>query len=152
MKILYVLGISVFLIFGYGQATSASPQDEAEIRKLIEGTYVSNVRSGDGERYSSIFSKGALWMPPKSKDRSGQKDIAAGFSEMVREIRIEPVLIVDDIQGITPTLAYVVGKAQVLIRPKDGSSPKSIKLRMMWIMNKDSGKWMIARQIWNQKP
>ncbi len=151
MKLLYILCIPVFFTLGSGQV-SARSQDKTEIRKLIEEVYVSNVKSGDGKQYSSIFSDDALWMPPKSKDRREQIDIAAGFSDMVKEIRIEPVLTIDDIEVITSTVAYVVGKVDALIRPKDASNPESINLRMMWVMSKDSGTWMITRQIWNQKP
>ncbi|NOY71885.1 MAG: SgcJ/EcaC family oxidoreductase [Gammaproteobacteria bacterium] len=150
MKFLYVLSISVLLILG-GQV-NAGTQDKAEIQELIEKTYASNVKSGNGKWYASLFSKNAQWMPPKAQDRYGQTDIAFGFTDMVRDIKIEPTLVAEDIQIMTSTVAYVVGKAQVLIRPKDGSSPKNINLRMVWIMSKDSGKWMITRQIWNQKP
>ncbi len=150
MKFLYVLSIFMFLVFG-GQV-NAEIQDKVEIRKLIEETYASNVKSGNGKRYASLFSKKAQWMPPKAQDRHGPKDIVLGFTDMVRDIKIEPTLVAEDIQIITRDVAYVVGKAQVLIRQKNSSTPKNINLRMMWIMSKDSGKWMITRQIWNQKP
>lgn len=150
MKSLYVLSIFVLLVFG-GQV-NAGTQDKAEIRKLIEETYPSNVKSGNGERYASLFSKNAQWIPPKSQDRFGQTDIASGFTDMVRDIKIEPTIVAEEIKIVTSNFAYVVGKAQVLIRPKNGSNPtKNINLRMMWMISKDSGKWMITRQIWNQK-
>jgi len=151
MKLLYVLNISLLFVLGSGQV-NANAQDKMEIRNLIESVYASNVKAGNGKRYSNIYTDDALWMPPKAQDRHGQTDIEAGFRDMVKAINIEATLTAEDIQLITNNFAYVVGKARVLVRSKEGTDPKNINLRMMWIMNKHSGKWKIARQIWNQKP
>ena len=54
MKLIYILSLSILFALACGQV-SANDKDRLEIRKLIEQTYASNAKSGDGERYASIF-------------------------------------------------------------------------------------------------
>jgi len=140
----------VFITLGLQPALAAS-QDEAAIKMLIEKTYPINARSGNGDQYASMYTKDALWMPPKAPDRKGNSDIAKGFSDMVKNGYFDPTLKVMEINVINNDYAFVIGDAQVKITPLNGKKAKNVTLRVFWIMRKHSGQWKIHRQIWNPK-
>jgi len=140
----------ILISFSLPPAMAAS-QDETAIKTLIEKTYPINARSANGDQYASMYTKDALWMPPKAPDRKGNSDIAKGFSDMVKNGYFDPTLKVMEINVINNEYAFVIGDAQVKITPLNGKKAKNVTLRVFWIMRKHAGQWKIHRQIWNPK-
>lgn len=126
-------------------------RDKAQIRRLFEQVYADKVRAGDKDSYATMFTQDALWMPPGHADQRGKNAIAAAFGEQANAISIEPNLKAEEIE-VMGNFAYVVGTSVAGITPKDGSQPSQVKLRIVWLLQKDRGTWKIAREIWNAKP
>lgn len=155
---------AVFLLFGLtafaavaqkkpsaNMRTSNMPNDEKAIRNMLQAEYPGFVRSGDAEGYAAQFTKDALWMPPGENNRKGPEAIAASLSAEFDAVQLRPVITVQEL-SILGDHAYVVGRDELAIIPKDGSAESHVVYTVFWLLRKVNGHWRIARQIWNQKP
>ena len=128
-----------------------SPDQEA-IRKVFEEVYPENVRTKNLEGYGQMYTENALWMPPDAPDRCGISDIVEGFAGTVANQSIEPIFKAEEIEVTqTGTFGYVVGISDATIYPDNGE-PRQAKYKALWLMKKEGEKWLIDRQIWNNKP
>lgn len=127
-------------------------QDQQSIKKLIEETYPANVKASDGTGYANMFTKDALWMPPDAPDFRGVQEIADEITNRFQQFTITPTITAEEIEVITNNFAYVVGKANAVLYPKDRSESMDLNFRPVWLLRKENGTWKIARQIWNTKP
>ena len=126
--------------------------DQEEIRRVFEEVYPENVKTKNLEGYGEMYTENALWMPPDAPDRCGIPDIVEGFAGTVADQDIDPIFKADEIEVTqTGTVGYVVGISDATIYPHNGE-PKQAKYRALWLMKKEGGKWLINRQIWNNKP
>lgn len=128
-----------------------SNSDRDEIRKVFEVVYADNIRTKNLQGYGEMYTEDALWMAPNVSDRCGKEDIIEGFAESVANQDIDPVFTADEIQ-VMGDFGYVIGISIATIYPNDGSAPKEVKFRALWLMKKIQGSWKIDRQIWNSKP
>ncbi len=127
-------------------------QDVQSIKRLVEETYPANVKSSDGAQYASMFTEDALWMPPDAPDFRGTQEIEGEITNRFQQFTINPTVIAEEIEVVTSDFAYVVGKASVILQPKDGSESMNMAFRPVWLLRKEDSTWKIARQIWNVKP
>ena len=125
--------------------------DRDEIRRVFEEVYAENMRSKNLQGYGDMYTEDALWMAPNVIDRCGRAEIIEGFAEQIANQDIDPVFTADEIQ-VMGDFGYVIGTSIATIYPNDGSSPKQVKFRALWLMKKEQGNWKIDRQIWNNKP
>lgn len=128
-----------------------SNSDRDEIRKVFEEVYADNVRTKNLQGYGEMYTEDALWMAPNVSDRCGREDIIEGFAESVANQDIDPVFTADEIQ-VMGDFGYVIGISIATVYPNDGSVPKQVKFRALWLMKKVRQSWKIDRQIWNSKP
>lgn len=131
---------------------SSTAQDTQQIRQLLEETYPASVRSGDSAKYAGLYTEDALWMPPGAPDRQGRKGVVEGSTENFQKFDMDPTLKTDEIALVNSDMAYVLGKVEATISPKDGSDPMTVKMRVMWLLRREAGEWKIFRQLWNNKP
>ncbi len=125
--------------------------DREEIRRVFEDVYGENVRNKDLRGYGEMYTEDALWIPPDVQDRCGVEDIIEGFAHTVTNQDIDPIFSADEID-VMGDFGYVNGISIAKIFPHDGSEPKTVKFRALWLMKKVNGEWKIKRQIWNNKP
>ena len=125
--------------------------DRDEIRRVFEKVYAENVRTKHLRGYGEMYTQAALWMAPDVQDSCGVEDIIEGFAQQVANQDIDPIFTADEIDVMGPT-GYVIGISIAKIFPNDGSPPKTVKFRALWLMKKLNGEWKIDRQIWNNKP
>jgi uncharacterized protein (TIGR02246 family) len=125
--------------------------DQEKIRCVFEEVYPKNVRERNLSAYADMYTKEALWMAPGVPDRSGIEEIVKGFTEQIAQNDIDPIFTAEEIE-VMGDFGYVTGISVATIRPKDGSSSRSVKFRALWLMKKDQDVWKISHQIWNNKP
>lgn len=125
--------------------------DRDQIRRVFEEVYTDNVRTKNLQGYGEMYTEDALWMAPDVQDRCGVEDIIEGFAQTVANQDIDPIFTADEIE-VMGDFGYVIGISHAKIFPHDGSPPKTVKFRALWLMEKLNGKWKIDRQIWNNKP
>ena len=125
--------------------------DEKTIRNMLEAQYPGFVRTGDAKGYASQFTQDALWMPPGEKNRQGPAAIAQSLNEEFKTVQLRPAITVQEV-SILGDHAYVTGKDELAIMPKDGSAKAHVAYTVFWLLRKVDNQWRIARQIWNQKP
>ena len=125
--------------------------DQEKIRCVFEEVYPKNVRERNLSAYADMYTKEALWMAPGVPDRSGIEEIVKGFAEQIAQNDIDPIFTAEEIK-VMGDFGYVIGISLATIRPKDGSSSRSVKFRALWLMKKDQDVWKISHQIWNNKP
>jgi uncharacterized protein (TIGR02246 family) len=99
----------------------------------------------------TLFTKDAVWIPPGGPDKVGPKDIGEAFANQASAVNIDAVLTADEIK-VMGNFAYIIGTSVAKISPKDGSPTINARFRVLWLMQKEQGKWKIAREIWNTKP
>ncbi len=126
-------------------------KDRDEIRKVFEEVYAENVRTKNLQGYGEMYTENALWMAPNVADRCGREDIIEGFAATIANQDIDPIFTADEIE-VMGDFGYVIGISVATIYPNDGSPPKQVKFRALWLMKKEFGNWKIHRQIWNNKP
>ena len=125
--------------------------DQEKIRCVFEEVYPKNVRERNLSAYADMYTKEALWMAPGVPDRSGIEEIVKGFAEQIAQNDIDPIFTAEEIE-VMGDFGYVTGISVATIRPKDGSSSRSVKFRALWLMKKEQDVWKISHQIWNNKP
>lgn len=125
--------------------------DQEKIRCVFEEVYPKNVRERNLSAYADMYTKEALWMAPGVPDRSGIEEIVKGFTEQIAQNDIDPIFTAEEIE-VMGDFGYVTGISVATIRPKDGSSSRSVKFRALWLMKKEQDVWKISHQIWNNKP
>lgn len=131
--------------------TSNMSNDEKTIRNMLQREYPGFVRSGDAKGYASQFTNDALWMPPGVKNQKGPAAIAESLNDEFKTVRLRPVITVQEV-SIHGDHAYVIGKDELAIIPKDGSAESHVVYTVFWLLEKTDNQWQIACQIWNQKP
>ncbi|MBE9230411.1 SgcJ/EcaC family oxidoreductase [Cuspidothrix issatschenkoi LEGE 03284] len=132
-------------------AYKAGSKDADKIKMLFEKTYAMNLKTGDVNTYMTLFTKDAVWIPPGRPDKVGPKDIGEAFANQASAVNIDAVLTADEIK-VMGNFAYIIGTSVAKISPKDGSPTINARFRVLWLMQKEQGKWKIAREIWNTKP
>lgn len=127
-------------------------KDQRKIKRVFEKVYPRNVRNKDVEAFGKMYTKNALWMPPNDPDRFGIADIKEGFAQTVENQSIDPIFTAQQIKVTNKgNDGYVVGISNADIYPDNGE-PEKAKYRALWVMKKVDEKWLIDRQIWNNKP
>lgn len=139
--------------YSKSKVVAAKPRlkDADQIRKIFEEAYATNLKTGDVKTYMALFTKDAVWIPPGGLDKVGPKEIGEAFAQQASAVNIDAKLTADEIK-VTGNFAYLIGTSVAKISPKDGSPTINAKFRVLWLMQKEQGKWKISREIWNAKP
>lgn len=125
--------------------------DFDSIKSIFEEVYADNVRTKNLQGYGDMYTEDALWMAPNVPDRRGREEIVAGFARQIANQDIDPIFTADEIK-VMGDFGYAIGVSIATIYPHDGSTPKKVKFRALWLMKKVEDTWKIDRQIWNNKP
>ncbi len=126
-------------------------KDEEEIQRLFEEVLPSKVRAGDIPGYLSLLTEDIIWCPPNAVDRYGLDDVAEGYAAMLAVQSFDPTFTADEIK-IIGSFGYVLGRATIILYPKDGSPSTVAHSRELWLLRKEQGHWKMARMVWNLKP
>ncbi len=133
------------------EMSSGSAEDIAAITAIITERYPEFANSHDAAGYASMYSEDALWIPPSAPERVGREGIAtamqASFDKNVFDVQPHA----DEVEVIGD-FAYVIGTADGVLTPRDGSDPKPIQFRVFWLFQRGDDGWQIVRQIWNNAP
>ena len=126
--------------------------DANEILKEMCQKYQAAVNANDSQAYRKLFAADAIRVPPGSEPEYGPDEISKSeqkdYDVAKWTIQSTPLdaLRIDErwIYGIAQVDANTVAHA-------DGAT-NSFKATKTWLLHReDSGKWAIARQMWNLK-
>jgi uncharacterized protein (TIGR02246 family) len=120
--------------------------DIDSITKLIqELTTAYNAK--DAKRVVTLFSGGAVLMPPNASTVRGTESVEAyfvsRFAQGASDLMIEP----RDISGSGP-LAYASGDYSLKLAPPEGPEQRD-RGKFLWILRDFSGKWLLEYLIFS---
>jgi uncharacterized protein (TIGR02246 family) len=125
---------------------------EQSLRHVISD-YQRFVSAGDIQGYMNLFKDDVIWMPPNAQDRLCKSEVfkaeSAAFSKFKFNFEMTPI----EIRQLSDTWGMILCSSQGVMPPVGGGEGTKFHYRAMFITEKQSdGRWLIARQIWNQKP
>src|SRR5688572_9545994 len=115
--------------------------------------YAAAVNASDASAYAKLFAPDAIRIPPGSELEHGPEEIRkgeqAGYDEAELSIRSTPVDVVQVADEWIYALAHVEGEAVALV---DGSR-SAFRATKAWLLQRQpSGRWLLARHMWNMRP
>ena len=125
--------------------TDNSSEDVAQVKELLSETYANFVTTQNSEGFSSMYSGDVLVAHPKFEETSkeGIKNaIQAIFDKHTFKMKVHA-----DELAIYGDFAYVVGKIDEVVTPRDGSDSFPVRARILWLLRKEGSEWKIFRQI-----
>jgi uncharacterized protein (TIGR02246 family) len=130
-----VAGCSGPVVREFGKA------DVENIRKAFE-EFRAAYNAKDAEKVASMFSGGAVVMPPNASTTRGHQAIrdyfVGRFASGASDVVLEP----QDINGSFP-LAYASGDYSLVMAPPGATNPARDRGKFLWIFRETNGKWML---------
>ncbi len=126
--------------------------EDDSLRQVI-ANYHKYVSEGDIQGYMALFNKDAVWMPPNAQDRSGKPEIFKAESGAFAAFKFDFVMTPLEVRTLSDQWAIVSCNSQGTMAPRIGGAGIEFHYRVFFLLEKQvNGNWLIARQIWNQKP
>ncbi len=127
--------------------------NEEQSLKQVMLDYQRYVSAGDIQGYTNLFKDDVIWMPPNAQDRSGKSEVfkaeAGAFSKFKFVFEMVPI----EILQLSDTWGIILCSSKGVMTPKSGGEATNFRYRVLFLTEKQpDGRWLIARQIWNQKP
>ena len=127
---------------------------DIERERVVQTTEaeIDAVQRGDSERYLSLLSRDAVFMPPNEAPKSGDalRKWLCDFLERVsiRYTRFEhgQTIVRDDVAIHAYSCAWTA-------TPRQGGAPRAMAFKGMHVLKRQTdGSWMISLSIWNSDP
>ena len=126
--------------------------DANEVLKTMCDKYQAAVNANDSAAYRQLFAPDAIRIPPGSEPEQGADEIAKSEQKDYDVAKWTVQLTPLDALQIDDRWVYGIAHGNVnTIAYADGAT-KSFKTTKTWLFHKkDSGEWLIKRQMWNLK-
>ena len=126
--------------------------DAKKIFQEMCDKYQDAVNANDSQAYGKLFAADAIRIPPGSKPEHGVDEIAKSeqkdYDVAQWNVKLTPV----DALLIEEEWIYGIAHGEVRTVALADGATRSFETTKTWLFHKDdSGKWLIARQIWNLK-
>lgn len=129
----------------------STAEDAAAITAIVTERYPEYANSHDAAGYASMYSEDVLWIPPSAPERIGREDIQAAMEAQFDKFEFDVQPFADEVE-VMGDFAYIVGGAEGVMTPRDGSDPVPVHFRVFWLFQRGDNGWEITRQIWNKAP
>jgi uncharacterized protein (TIGR02246 family) len=126
--------------------------EEGALRQVI-AEYQQFVNAGDAQGYTTLFTDDVVWMPPNALDRIGRSEILdaqlGAFSKFKFKVELTPT----EVRALSKEWGLVLCTVRAVLSPRGEGHVVEMRLRELFLLARQTdGRWLIARQIWNQKP
>jgi ketosteroid isomerase-like protein len=92
-------------------------------------------------------------MPPNAQDRVGKSEVYKAEEGAFSKYKFDFEMIPTEVRQLSDTWGIVLCTSQGKMIPIGGGGGIDFRYRVVFLMEKElDGRWLIARQIWNQKP
>ena len=118
------------------------PTDEDAIRQLV-ATWLDASRAGDTDKVLSLMTDDVVFLTPGQPPMRGKAAFVASQSS-VKDFAIDARGEVQEIR-ILGDWAWMWTRLTVTMTPKDGGRPVERAGNTLSVLNKQAGRWMIAR-------
>lgn len=126
--------------------------DANEVFQKMCKKYEAAVNANDSAAYRQLFAPDAIRIPPQSKPEHGADEIAKSEQKDYDIAKWTVQLTPLDVLKIDERWIYGIARGNVKVVAHADGATKSFVTTKTWLFCKeDSGKWAIARQIWNLK-
>jgi uncharacterized protein (TIGR02246 family) len=127
--------------------------DEERALKQVIVDYQQFVNAGDAQGYTTLFTDDVVWMPPNAPDRQGKSEVfdaqVAAFSKFKFTVALTPT----EVRVLSKEWGLVLCSVRGVLTPREEGDVVEFRFRGVFVMERQpDGRWLIARQIWNQKP
>ncbi|MEZ5651270.1 MAG: nuclear transport factor 2 family protein [Burkholderiaceae bacterium] len=142
----------LFVLLGAAQVAQAGQSDDlAQIGDLLSVRYPAVVNAGDAPGYAGLFTEDGARIPPGRAVEGGRRAIAAAVEKLFKAITLDVALrvtelVVDGSLGFAS--ADVTGTRTVKASGEVGRQDA----RVIFVLQRAGGHWLIHRQIWNGGP
>jgi len=125
--------------------------EDPSLRQVIS-YYQRYVSVGYINGYMSLFKDDVVWMPPNAQDRFGKAEVfkaeAGAFDKFNFRFEMAPT----EVRRFSDMWTMVLCSSQGVMTPRGGGDGIEFRYRVLFLIEKQpDGRWLIARQIWNQK-
>ncbi len=124
-----------------------------EVVESLCQAYATAVNASDSDAYSKLFAQDAIRMPPGRSLEYGQEQIRAGeqadYDLAALEVRSTP----GDVLRVADDWIYAIAHIEGTATAHADGAKSSFRATKTWqLQRQPSGRWLIARQMWNLKP
>ena len=126
-------------------------KEKTNVSQLLTKRYPQVVMAHDSTGYAELYADDVLWAPPGAPDQMSKAGIKQGIQSLFDKFSFEVAISLQEID-ISADQALVIGNVAGRLTPRDGSLPRGIIFRILWLLRREEKEWRISRQIWNNKP
>lgn len=131
------------------EATDAD-RDSEEPVKNFRDRVVEAMRSGEPERYASLFAKDAVVMPRGGKPITGGDRIQEWAKRLFDAFQPHPDVAPMETRRFSDHWALDWGRYTSVYEPRRGGEPIHVDETYLWLFRKnEGGDWKLSRIIWN---
>jgi uncharacterized protein (TIGR02246 family) len=126
--------------------------DDEALRELIRD-YQKFINTGDTQKYSALYTDDAIWMPPNSPNRIGRTEIfktqSATFTKFTTNTELTPT----EVRLLSDQWGLVLCSSRGRVTPRGEGNTVEFAYSIVFLMARQPNRsWLIAYQMWNQKP
>ena len=126
--------------------------DDKALRELIRD-YQKSINTGDAQKYSALYTDDAIWMPPNAPDRIGRAEILKMQSAIFAKFATHTELTPTEVRLLSDQWGLVLCSSRGTMTPRGGGNAVEFAFSIVFLTARQpDGSWLVARQIWNQKP
>lgn len=131
-------------------ASTDTNQDSEEPVRKFRDRVVEAMRSGDPERYASLFAEDAVVMPRDGKPITGADRIQEWAKGLFDAFEPHPNVAPMETRRFSERWALDWGRYKSVYEPRGGGEPVHVDETYLWLFRKnDRGDWKLSRIIWN---
>ena len=125
--------------------------DRQQVFALTEAE-VTAIEAGETDRYLSLLSDDAVFMPPNVATKTGD-DLRQWLRDFLKRVTIKYVDFAHGDTLIREDLACHAYTCRWTATPKSGGPPTLMSFKGMHVLRRQpGGSWKISRSIWNTDP
>lgn len=126
---------------------------ENDIKKNIEETlhtYENALNASSTEQVLPLYTKNGIFMPQGAPSAEGQEQLKGGYDFVFKMLQLNVKFRIDEITVINENyaIARTMSKGTQLIRAENKTTPE--ENRELFVLEKEDGKWKIARYMFNK--
>ena len=151
--LIIVLALVLFssIMVAAQDSSDDNAEDVAAITAIITEQYPEYANSHDAAGYASMYSEDARWIPPSGPERVGRDGIEAAMQASFDKFEFDVHPFAEEV-AVMGDFAYIIGGAEGVMTPRDGSAVVPVNFRVFWLFQNGDNGWEIIRQIWNKAP
>jgi len=135
------------------QSTEKKTTMKSDIKKNIEETlyaYENALNASSTEQVLPLYTKNGIFMPQGAPSAAGQEQLKGAYDFVFKMLQLNVKFRIDEITVINENyaIARTMSQGTQLIHAENKTTPE--ENRELFVMEREDGKWKIARYMFNK--